>query len=95
MIVPNLANAFGIFLMRQFITRRAGRTDRGGAGRWRVGIPNRLFQIVAPAVVPAIAALTLFAFVYHWNSYLWPLTVLQGNTDRLSHRHLAVAAAEL
>ena len=21
------------------------------------------------------------AFVYHWNSYLWPLTVLQGNAD--------------
>ena len=22
----------------------------------------------------------MFAFVYHWNSYLWPLTVLQGNS---------------
>ena len=41
-----------------------------------------LFKIVAPSVLPAIAALTLFAFVYHWNSYLWPLTVLQGNTDQ-------------
>ena len=29
----------------------------------------------------AIAALALFAFVYHWNSYLWPLTVLQGNSE--------------
>ena len=25
---------------------------------------------------------TLFAFVYHWNSYLWPLTVLEGNTQQ-------------
>ncbi|TJX56499.1 MAG: carbohydrate ABC transporter permease, partial [Mesorhizobium sp.] len=40
-----------------------------------------LFKIVAPSVAPAIAALALFAFVYHWNSYLWPLTVLQGNAD--------------
>ena len=32
-------------------------------------------------LIPAIAALALFAFVYHWNTYLWPLTVLQGNTD--------------
>ncbi|MGX5801838.1 hypothetical protein ACWGS9_11390 [Bradyrhizobium sp. Arg314] len=32
-------------------------------------------------MAPAIAALALFAFVYHWNSYLWPLTVLQGNAD--------------
>ncbi len=79
-LVPNLANAFGIFLMRQFIKGvpdeliEAARID--GSSEIRI-----LFQIVAPAVLPAIAALTLFAFVYHWNSYLWPLTVLQGNTD--------------
>lgn len=79
-LVPNLANAFGIFLMRQFIRGvpdeliEAARVD--GASEIRI-----LFQIVAPAVLPAIAALTLFAFVYHWNSYLWPLTVLQGNAD--------------
>lgn len=79
-LVPNLANAFGIFLMRQFIKGvpdeliEAARVD--GASELRV-----VFQIVAPSVLPAIAALTLFAFVYHWNSYLWPLTVLQGNTD--------------
>lgn len=79
-LVPNLANAFGIFLMRQFIKGvpdeliEAARVD--GASELRV-----LFQIVAPAVLPAIAALTLFAFVYHWNSYLWPLTVLQGNAE--------------
>lgn len=80
-IVPNLANAFGIFLMRQFIKGvpdeliEAARVD--GASEFRV-----LFQIVAPSVLPAIAALTLFAFVYHWNSYLWPLTVLQGKAEQ-------------
>ncbi|MCF1744247.1 carbohydrate ABC transporter permease [Paradevosia shaoguanensis] len=80
-IVPNLANAFGIFLMRQFIKGvpdeliDAARMD--GASELKI-----VFQIVAPSVVPAIAALALFAFVYHWNSYLWPLTVLQGNTDQ-------------
>lgn len=80
-IVPNLANAFGIFLMRQFIAGvpdeliDAARMD--GASEIKV-----LFQIVAPSVLPAIAALALFAFVYHWNSYLWPLTVLSGNADQ-------------
>lgn len=79
-IVPNLANAFGIFLMRQFIAGvpdeliEAARLD--GASELRI-----VFRIVAPIVMPALAALTLFAFVYHWNSYLWPLTVLQGNED--------------
>jgi multiple sugar transport system permease protein len=77
-ILPNLANAFGIFLMRQFIVGvpdeliEAARID--GASELRI-----VFQIVAPVVTPALAALGLFAFVYHWNSYLWPLTVLQGN----------------
>lgn len=79
-ILPNLANAFGIFLMRQFIAGvpddliDAARVD--GASELLI-----LFRIVAPSVAPAIAALALFAFVYHWNSYLWPLTVLQGNAD--------------
>lgn len=77
-IVPNLANAFGIFLMRQFIAGvpdeliEAARLD--GASELRI-----VFRIIAPNVLPAIAALAMFAFVYHWNSYLWPLTVLQGN----------------
>lgn len=77
-ILPHLANAFGIFLMRQFILDfpdeliEAARVD--GASEFRI-----LFQIVAPGVLPAIAALTMFAFVFHWNSYLWPLTILQGN----------------
>ena len=80
-IVPNLANAFGIFLMRQFIKGvpddliDAARVD--GASELRI-----VFSIVAPSVVPAVAALALFAFVYHWNSYLWPLTVLSGHTDQ-------------
>ena len=79
-ILPNLANAFGIFLMRQFIAGvpneliEAARLD--GASEIRI-----VFRIIAPAVTPALAALALFAFVYHWNSYLWPLTVLQGQED--------------
>lgn len=80
-IAPNLANAFGIFLMRQFVAGvpdeliDAARID--GAGELRI-----VFRIVAPLVTPALAALALFAFVYHWNSYLWPLTVLQGDERR-------------
>jgi multiple sugar transport system permease protein len=79
-IAPNLANAFGIFLMRQFI--RGVPDDLIDAGRMDGASDLRIvFLIVAPSVTPSIAALALFAFVYHWNSYLWPLTVLQGHTD--------------
>src|SRR4029453_4227852 len=68
------------FLMRQFISGvpdeliDAARMD--GASELLI-----LFRIVTPSIAPAIAALTLFAFVYHWNTYLWPLTVLQGSSD--------------
>ncbi|MBX5440122.1 MAG: carbohydrate ABC transporter permease [Solirubrobacteraceae bacterium] len=90
-IVPNLANAFGIFLMRQFIAGvpdeliEAARLD--GASELRI-----VFSIVAPVVLPALATLALFAFVYHWNSYLWPLTVLQGNED---HAPIVLSLARL
>jgi multiple sugar transport system permease protein len=79
-IGPNLANAFGIFLMRQFIAGvpneliEAARID--GASELRI-----VFTIVAPNILPAVATLAIFAFCYHWNSYLWPLTILQGNND--------------
>ncbi len=76
-ILPWLANAFGIFLMRQFISEvpdellDAARID--GASELRI-----LARIVAPLVTPATVALAVFAFVYYWNNFLWPLTVLQS-----------------
>lgn len=76
-MLPHLANAFGIFLMRQFIAGvpdeliDAARID--GASELKV-----LFRIVAPLVAPGLAVLVLFAFVFHWNSFLWPLTMLQS-----------------
>ena len=76
-MLPYLANAFGIFLMRQFIAGipdellESARID--GASEWTI-----LWRIVTPLLGPAVASLLVFAFVYHWNSFLWPLTVLQS-----------------
>lgn len=76
-MLPFLANAFGIFLMRQFIAGipdellESARVD--GASEWTI-----LWRIVTPLLGPAVAALVVFAFVFHWNSFLWPLTVLQS-----------------
>ena len=78
-ILPFLANAFGIFLMRQFIggipneLLESARID--GASEWTI-----LWRIVTPLLGPATASLVVFAFVFHWNSFLWPLTVLQSET---------------
>ena len=75
-LVPQLANAFGIFLIRQFargVPRElidAARVD--GASEWRI-----LLSVGVPLLRPAIATLAMFAFVFYWNAYLWPLVVLQ------------------
>ena len=75
-MLPWLANGFGIFLMRQFIADvpdeliDAARLD--GAGEARI-----VRTVVAPLVMPAVVTLTIFAFVFYWNNFLWPLSILQ------------------
>jgi multiple sugar transport system permease protein len=77
-LLPWLANAFGIFLMRQFIAEvpdellDAARVD--GAGELRI-----LVRVVTPLLRPAVVTLGVFAFVYYWNNFLWPLTILQSD----------------
>jgi multiple sugar transport system permease protein len=77
LILPNMANAFGIFLMRQFIEGipddliEAARLD--GASEWKI-----LWTVIVPLLKPAASALILFAFVYQWNNFLWPLTIVQS-----------------
>ena len=74
LIVPFLANAFGVFMMRQYFMtlpkelEEAAKLD--GCGRLRF-----LWQILLPLSKPIIASQALFAFMGNWNSYLWPLIV--------------------
>ena len=75
LIVPSMASAFGIFLMRQFIAGvpndliEAARLD--GASEWAI-----YARIVVPLVRPPMAALGIFTFLAAWNDYLWPLIVI-------------------
>jgi multiple sugar transport system permease protein len=75
LVVPNIVTAFGIFLMRQFCLGipdellQAARIDGASEGRIYV-------QIILPLQKQALAALGIFAFVYHWDSFLWPLVVV-------------------
>jgi sn-glycerol 3-phosphate transport system permease protein len=80
LVVPFLATGFGAFLMRQsFLTlphdlRDAAALD--GYGHWRF-----MTRVAVPLARPAVAALTVFAFLGAWNQYLWPLLVTKD--DRL------------
>ncbi len=74
LIIPNLTNIFGIFMMRQFL----------------MSIPNELLdaaridgcsefgvfrKVVLPLALPGIATLVIFTFMGTWNDFLWPRIV--------------------
>ncbi len=73
LILPIL-NAFGVFLVRQFMTSvpdeliEAAQVD---------GCPEpRIFMnIVLPLLKPVMISLTVFTFVTSWNNFLWPLVI--------------------
>ena len=77
-IVPWLASAFGIFLMRQFFLslppelEEAGLID--GATRRQV-----FFRIVLPLAKPALATLAIFTLLGSWNDLVWPLIAINND----------------
>jgi len=73
---PNLANAFGIFLLRQAFMgvpkemEEAARMDGcSELGLW--------WHIMLPAIRPALITLAIFVFIGSWSDFLWPLIVIQ------------------
>ena len=75
LIVPNLVNVFGIFMLTQFFRtlpvelEEAARID----GASRLGI---LVRIVLPLSLPALATLAVIQFLWTWNDFLWPLVTI-------------------
>ncbi|WP_405730641.1 carbohydrate ABC transporter permease [Streptomyces sp. NBC_01537] len=80
-ILPFIANAFSIFLFHQYFQSIPKELDEAavidGAG-W-FGIYRR---IVMPLSGPAIATVAILTFLPAWNSYLWPLMVIQSEDLR-------------
>ncbi|GAA1883227.1 carbohydrate ABC transporter permease [Lapillicoccus jejuensis] len=74
-VLPRLAEAFGLFMARQFFLGvpdeliEAARID--GASHLRI-----FRSIVLPLSKPLIAALVIFTFMWRWNEFVWPLIVL-------------------
>ena len=81
LILPSLANAFGVFLMRQSMMSvndaymESAYLD--GASLYRI-----FFQIMLPMVMPTLATMVLLSFMGSWNSYLWPLIVLTSTSKQ-------------
>jgi len=89
-IFPNLASAFGIFLLRQAFQgvpkelEEAARMDGcSELGLW--------WHVMIPAVRPALVTLAIFVFIGSWSDFLWPLIVL----DRPEYYTLPLGVARL
>lgn len=78
LIIPNCANAFGIYWMRQYCKNNvptslveAARID--GCSEWTI-----FFRIVAPILLPAYASLGIMNFVNVWNDFMQPMMILKN-----------------
>ncbi|MGL4882489.1 MAG: carbohydrate ABC transporter permease [Waterburya sp.] len=89
-ILPNLTSAFGIFLLRQALQavplelEEAARID----GCSELGI---WWNVMIPAIRPALFTLAIFVFIGSWSDFLWPLIVL----DDPNYYTLPLAVANL
>jgi multiple sugar transport system permease protein len=76
-ILPQVPTAIAVFVFKQFLDglprelEEAARMD--GASTWW------LYRGLAlPLIRPAIAAVSIFTFIWSWNNLLWPLLVLSN-----------------
>ena len=81
LIVPWIFTAYGTFLIRQFFLSIPKEIEEAalldGCSRFRI-----LWNIFIPLSTPAIATHAIFTFLYAWNSFLWPLIIINtGNKD--------------
>ncbi len=90
-VIPVIATAFGIFVMRQAYVSvpeallEAARID--GASEWQI-----LWRVMVPLSIPSLTALGIFTLVNTWNAYFWPSVALLTND---SLHPLAVAMLKL
>ncbi|MFD9945719.1 carbohydrate ABC transporter permease [Nonomuraea sp. NPDC059023] len=81
LIFPWAFTAFGTFLLRQFFRsvpremQEAARID--SAGELRI-----FTQIMLPMARPALGVLAVFTFINYWNSFLWPLIMINDVSAR-------------
>lgn len=74
-IIPGMANIFGIFLIRQYVLSipdsliESARID--GASDFRI-----YRSIILPLAMPILVTLAIFTFMGTWNDFLWPLIAL-------------------
>lgn len=81
LIIPGWVNALGIFLIRNYLTSvpdsyiEAARID--GCSEFMI-----YMRIILPLLKPALAAIFIFIFMANWDSFFWPLIVIDDVSKR-------------
>ncbi|WP_312855516.1 carbohydrate ABC transporter permease [Litoribacterium kuwaitense] len=78
-ILPGALTPFGIFLMRQAFVNIPREIEESaiidGANVWQI-----FWRILLPMVKPMLGTLAILSFIGAWNSFLWPLLILQDQS---------------
>lgn len=94
LIVPGMAGAFGVFLMKQFLqtlpTELMEAATIDGCTEFQI-----FTRIVMPLAKPGMAVLGIFTFMGSWNSFLWPLIMTNSSQMRLLQPGLASLQLEM
>ena len=73
---PNFVSVFGVFLFRQFYLGFPKEIEEAAIvdGCSRIGV---YWRILVPNSRPVMGTMALFAFLWSWNDFLWPLVVVK------------------
>ena len=89
LILPRLADVFGIVVLRGFMKSLPQELDEAaridGANRLQI-----LTRILLPLCKPALASVAVFSFLFAWNDFLWPLLVTNDDQYRTVQIGLSV-----
>lgn len=94
LIIPRMASAFGIFMMRSFFValpkdlEDAARID----GLSEFGI---FFRVILPLCKAALATLFIFTLMGNWNDLLYPLMITSKSEMRTISAGLAMFSGEM
>jgi sn-glycerol 3-phosphate transport system permease protein len=81
LILPFIANPFGIFLLRQYFMQipqevlEAAKLDN--ASEWKI-----MFRVMMPMAKSALVTIGLLSFISNWNNYFWALIMTSKDAFR-------------
>ncbi|WP_461218081.1 carbohydrate ABC transporter permease [Lapidilactobacillus salsurivasis] len=80
LIIPGMANAFGIFWIKQYCADAIPDSLIESAKLDGCTLFKAYYKVILPIMRPALAFLALYSFMGAWNDYMWPLIILNDES---------------